>query len=188
MLFVFALSMSCRKKCTEEASKKSYLDPQLNGYFGMFKKENYWVYENQDKSKRDSLYVTAYDRKFILDKTACDDVETLEFTLKENSKEIVANDLVCMRGKTIEIYTQNCSGSTFFSGDLLNILFYGDTILTSGYVVKKMDILRLNNQQYSHNIIEFSRYDTLYMQKGLGIIGWKKNNQTYNLVKYNLQP
>lgn len=188
LLTLFLLNTSCRKKCSEEASKKSYLDPQLNAYFGMFKKGNYWVYENQDKSKRDSIYVTSYDRKFVLDITACDDVETLEFTLKENSKEIVASDFVCVKGFTNNINTQNCQASVFFTSILSTINFYPDTILASNYEVQKLNSITINGKTYSGQIIQLRRDDTLFMQSGIGIIGWKENNSTYNLVNKYLQP
>ena len=68
ILFVLVLVFfSCRKKCTEGASTKLPLDAKLDGYFGVYKKGNYWVYENQDKTKKDSIYVTAYDRRFQLE-------------------------------------------------------------------------------------------------------------------------
>lgn len=192
IIILFALLLmifSCRKKCTEGVSTKKSLDATLDGYFGVYEKGNYWLYENQDKTKKDSIYVTAYDRKFGLESPPCQDIESLEYTLKAIGHDIVISDSVCLRCNLNVLNINVCASAGLFDGYLLSFHFYPDTIYAAAGKVSQLNIVKLNNQIFYDQIMQFDRNgDTLYIQKGIGIIGWKKNNDTYNLVSKYLQP
>ena len=98
------------------------------------------------------------------------------------------SDSVCIEATTEQIYTQNCQSSTFFTGILSIIHFNKDTVLTDNYIVKSLNTVNINGKIYSGEILQLYRTDTLYIQKGVGIVGWKKNNNMYNLVRKYLQP
>jgi hypothetical protein len=182
---ILLINISCRKKCTEEISTKRNLDPELDAYFGVFKMGNYWVYENQNQTKRDSIYVTAYERNYMLFMTGCHDIETLNFTLKATGHDVVTRDSICMSAYHNELSTQSCPDSLFFNG--YGYMHFSVDTITYLKLVSKCSSVVLNNQLYVGNLIQIYGSDTLYMQKGIGIVGWKKNNDTYNLVKKNVQ-
>lgn len=181
---------SCGNKCEEAESTKKYLQQDLDGYFGVFKKGNYWVYENQDKTQKDSIYVTASDRNFFLDKTPCNNIETIEFTVKQKGKDVIIYaDSMCIRGKNDELRLQQCMPGTFFINFLSSMHFAPDTVYCSPGIANRIRSVTLNNNTFSNEIIQmYYNLDTIYMQKHVGIIGWKKNNNTYNLVNKYLQP
>lgn len=151
----------------------------------MFKKGNYWLYQNQNKSKTDSIYVTESDTYFSANEGPCTDVEILEFTLKEKGNDIIIHDdSVCIKANYNQLNFRFCPSGGFFIDFFYLMHFHSDSIYSTEGKVNRINSITLNNVVFVNEIIEiYYNTDTLYMQKNVGIIGWKKKNDTYNLIK-----
>ncbi len=55
--------------------------PQMERYFGNYKPDNYWIYLNQDSTKRDSVFVSNYYYTKSKNLLLCIELESKEFTL-----------------------------------------------------------------------------------------------------------
>jgi len=163
------------------------MDTSMTAYFGMYKVGSYWVYQNQAQTKNDSIYVTSYFRGFILSRPDCESDETLLITLRSSANNLIVSDSVCMIGYYNQLLTQNCASSTFLNPNLTLIDFYPDSVSDGSDPDALLSTLTLNNHIYKGSLCAIYGQDTLYAQKQLGVIGWKKNGQTFNLVRlYNL--
>jgi len=178
---------SCGKKCNISNPYSYSLDTSLTAYFGMYKTGSYWVYQNQNQTQNDSIYVTSYSRSFILSRPDCEADETLLLTLRSTKNNLIVSDSVCMVAYYNQLLTQNCASSNFLYSGLTIIDFYPDSISTNN-TSAILSTVTLNKQIYNGSIFAIYGPDTLYAQKQLGVIGWIKNGQTFNLVKHYLHP
>jgi hypothetical protein len=189
IIFISLLLTSCGFRCKKSDYEEYPLDTELLSYFGVFKTGNYWVYENAAKTKKDSIYVTDYSRYFYEMKEPCHRNEKLTFTLKATGKDVVTKDKVCMEAERDIVYTQTCSQDSLF----FNSREYFDFYLNISYrplIVVKLNSVILNNELYNGEILQisgdnhFTGNDTLFIMSSIGIIGWQKNNDTYNVTQY----
>ncbi len=75
-------------------------------------------------------------------------------------------------------------GPIYFSPNLVSSILIQIEIVAS---------IKLNNDTFIGDILQISGdnnltgNDTIYIMKDKGIIGWKKNNDTYNVTQYLIQ-
>ena len=101
---------------------------------------------------------------------------------------VIFGDSMCVNAQSNILNFRKCPSGAFFFSRLLNIYFNSDTIKGDVYI-NRLKQLIINGDIYSKNLLEiYYENDTIYMQQGVGIIGWKKNNNTYNLVNKYIQP
>jgi hypothetical protein len=53
---------------------------------------------------------------------------------------------------------------------------------------RRFSTIMLNNKKYTGDITEVDDIYPMYLQRRIGIIGWKKDNKTFNLIRYNIVP
>jgi hypothetical protein len=188
LLFLVFLS-SCG--CPERDRYESYLSPVLVNYFGMYKTGSYWVYENQDKTKRDSIYVSSYERYIRKNNNICSQDEIMKFTIKSNDKQMIYSDSVCARGEGEGLDFQNCPSSTFrTSMTFIDFYKYPDELIVSGSVVEVISEVTLNQEKYSGEIIHIYDQDakSVFIKEHIGFIGFITPPDTFSLVNYHFQP
>ncbi len=79
-LIIFSWFLSGCGKC-KDLTYYGYL-PQMEKYFGMYVPDNWWVYYNQDSTKKDSIYVTDFKETIDTDtKDNCIEYPTRDFIL-----------------------------------------------------------------------------------------------------------
>jgi hypothetical protein len=177
--------------CPERDRYESYLAPVLTNHFGMYKTGSYWVYENQDKTKKDSVYVSAYERYISKSKTLCSQDEIMKFTIKSTGGYLLY-DSVCARGEDSYINFQDCPSSTFRIWGITSISFRFNPVSVSGGSSKLEMIpeITLNQTNFSGEIIHIYDQDakSVFIKEHIGFIGFITPPDTFNLVNYYLEP
>jgi hypothetical protein len=185
VFLMFLSSCGCKDKDYEYRS----LHPSLVSHFGMYKTGSYWVYENQDKTKRDSIYVTSYLKDFNKDHINCRYDEFFKFTLKSNSKFSIKSDSVCFESTSIKTLRTSYHCGSYLFDDFGGVFFHDDnTVSSPTHKVAKLNTIILNAQEYSSNILGFSNEYSIYTKENMGIIGWESEKDTFNLIKIHLLP
>lgn len=90
ILGLMLLIISCKSWIREQmCTSHTYCPtvPLILEYFGNYKPGNYWIYENQDGTKRDSIYVSEYSTK---------ETKSIESSKKDQSD--------CIKYDKIEFY------------------------------------------------------------------------------------
>jgi hypothetical protein len=184
------LLTDCGSKCKNIGYEKHSINNELLSYFGVFEIGNYWVYENTAKTKKDSIYVTNTN-SFVRQTNVCWEEDVLQFTLQATGKDVITKEKACMQSTRSDILFQTCDNDSLFFNILGGISF--GTQLYSTSQVELINNITLNNSTYNGDIIMILSNgfiipnDTLYIMKDKGIIGWKKNNDTYNVTQYLIQ-
>jgi hypothetical protein len=205
---------SCGGLCTKNQRDKSTtrIYQTLKDYFS-FKPDTYWIYQNQDKTKTDSLYVTNFEEK-ILDidvKGRCARDEYIFVTLNSKnsflldnksltwvlrffyitSKEAIEDYNFAYTLQNVEMY-KNINKYSFSDSKYLHIDFTKHTIVSNS---SKWNQLKINDKEYKGEIYSFESEDegfplrnkfNIYHQKNIGIIGWSDTTDTFNLTSYKI--
>lgn len=182
-LFVAVFLTSC---CGGGAPVGTYVDPLLMEYFRFWKVGSYWVYENQDKTKRDSVYVEKFTREFV--NKECDKDEFINIYLKSTKKYV---EILGFRVVNIKAYLRVPNFKTFEKALEVN----NDSVLTDYKNNFPLTSIILNKKEFKGEIQVLTENDKLlYLQKGVGYIGFvltdEKNSSkkdTFNLVNYHLE-
>ena len=112
------LLISSCKDCKQCNYTQYETAPVILEYFGNYKPGNYWIYENQDGTKRDSMWVSDYVEKNGGDELKCFQYPVREFVLNSNYLG-TKRQLKCV------IRTENKTITTFSCFDTLNRLILG---------------------------------------------------------------
>jgi hypothetical protein len=81
----------------------------MDKYFGMFEPGNWWVYTNQDNTKKDSIYVTDFNQTLLgPSNISCTQFPREEFILQAS---FLMNTSYPING----FYSSNETGDNFFS-------------------------------------------------------------------------
>jgi hypothetical protein len=157
-------------------------------YFGMYKQGNWWTYENQDGTKKDSIYFTQFLDNIAKDNTSEDCVtwQHREGNMGSNYLYAKSNSGVSYvpfiysnpyDGISSPIYTSiNLSGTvqerlvTYKDG-----ILYQDTIITN---------FSQNSKSY-FNVIK--NRNNKYFAPNIGLIRWEIGTDTFTLKKYHIQ-
>jgi hypothetical protein len=183
---------ACRK-CKSDRIDKRFINENAKVFFNLGNVGSYWIYQNQDKSKSDSLYVTDYSYTWQKDHITCMETETIRSTFKSKNKNIILalTDSVCMEITNSTIDLSHCPNSQFL-GWLTGLEIAGDSIEFCNFncKAKSIDSIRLNGIEYKDDLQDLTRGEgtNLFLQKNIGIIGWITPTDTFNLIKSNIIP
>ena len=194
ILSIFFLA-SCKAPCRKESDiKRNYVNQDLKDFF-IFNKGSYWVYENQDKTKRDSIYVSDYSSTWTpKDRMLCSQDESIYYTWKSTGRHFFQADSINF-GASFSI--------TNTSKQYLDLIFDGINFLSihentpylnvgeyqrSKHFVKNSNLL-LNNSQYNGEYYQYkdSGLTNLYIGRYVGILGWVNQSDTFNLTRYMIE-
>ena len=189
-VIVSLLLTDCGFRCKKSDVDHRPIDSELLAYFGVFQTGNYWVYENTAKDKKDSIYVT-YTNNFVRETNICSEYDVFQFTIQANGKDVVSKDMVCMEAEKNGInYSQTCLNDSIFFNLIGPMYFYSNEASSILLNVNKLTTVTLNNQIFNGEILQISGdnnhtgNDTIYLLRDKGIVGWQKNNDTYNVTQY----
>ncbi|MBA3674254.1 MAG: hypothetical protein H0W75_04730 [Chitinophagaceae bacterium] len=184
-------SGGCTKRCADYTT--SMIRGPIEEYFGAYKPGNWWVYQNKDKTKKDSIYITDHSDTVLQNRTICLKYEERMYTIK--SKVLMnGNDLyvisdaektgVDINFSLIKYQTQSGGFPQFRYDEDYNKLWSFPEVYNQGQNV--FDSITLNNITY-YNILQ-GRYsnNTYYFAKGKGLVGWTANGETFNLTHYKI--
>lgn len=177
-------SISCGGICSSRIDYK--LDEVLKDYFLPHTRGSYWVYQNQESAK-DSIFVTKSEFQ-ILDAN-CNTEETLRYTLKSSARKLITTDSACFELNHYGFYTNECNTYGFFSR-IYSGISPEDSIFIRDAESLTINSVNLNNKFYTGEIVEFitEQDDHLYLQKGIGVIGWISKQDTFNLINHHIAP
>lgn len=189
---LLTLGLSCNKKCKDATTVS--IATEMEEFFGQFKPGNWWVYESQNSSKRDSIYVTEFSSALNKDRTVCMSFEEKKFVLNHSflltySAPLYVWFLADIGGSSINFsVSESLSGAPFPKF----IHFKKDNVIKSfpesdNIGENKLDTIKLNGINYS-NILKGKWSDNIYFfSKGKGLVGWIKGRDTFNLINYRIQ-
>jgi hypothetical protein len=174
ILLILIISEIGCKPCNN-ATITDYLPASVLAYFDVFKPDNYWVYENQDKTKRDTvrvqiLYITPY----LYDYNNCKAYEdrTINF----------ANSQIFNQGNSLNInsdsYSLSANARTISTQQFYNISkLEGPNLIINGTTYETPIVAK-----YSGN-----RIREVILCKRIGIIRTVIEQDTFNLVNYYIR-
>lgn len=176
---LFALLNSGCKKC--ETTTHYDFPAATELYFGMYKMGNWWVYENQDGTKKDSIYLTWEDNTNNLNngRDVCVTWNNRECTLKNNylyanksnaniaytnpynaKYDIMETSVSLFDGNTSEVLATHSKNSLYQCTILPVYLIYNN-------------VLKTNHRRY--------------FAPNIGLIGWETTTDTFTLKKHYIQ-
>lgn len=180
-ILLVLLNSGC-KKC--ETTTHYDFPAATERYFGMYKMGNWWTYENQDGTKKDSIYL----------------IELRDETLQD----VEQNDCITWRSKSGRIknnYLQNkvnlydSYSNFYYSASKYNFISFelssvGTPEYLANYDVNRfsnVDILSVfnsNNQNYN-NVLKTKL--NRYFAPNIGLIRWETTTDTFTLKLHHIQ-
>jgi hypothetical protein len=181
-IFLMLLTCQCeRDKC--DAFSGRVLSGKMQTYFGPYKPGNWWVYQNQDSTKQDSVYVKTFVDSLIKNEANCTAYSLRKFSLF-NTYLGNMNDIAVTYDATetaisfmMEAQSISLPGFTSSSDSLIRSLPAADN---PG--INTMDSVRLNDSTYHNILIGKKIPNTYYFGKDKGLVGWITLTDTFNLV------
>jgi len=186
IILLFLTSRCDREKC--EAFSGSVLAGKMETYFGAYKAGNWWVYQNQNGTKKDSIYITAFADSLIKDEINCTVLNVRRFALVNTYLASMNNIAVVYDATTTAISfkaeAQNASFPTFthvFTDSLIRSLPAAENPGNN-----KLDSVRLGGTSY-YNILTGKRTPNIYyFGKDRGLVGWITPTDTFRLVSFSI--
>lgn len=184
VLIFFSWFLSGCGKC-KDLTYCGYL-PEMDSYFGMYVPGNWWVYYNQDSTKKDSVYVTDFEERIDEDnKDLCVQFPTRSFTL--NTKYLFDTSL----GLT-GFYSNsgNCCHNQFIistSGKAFGVSMECIDTLPKGNNEIFYDSFEVDMTTYQ-NVIFFDGLNAKpFFAQGIGIVKFINLSDTFALIKFHIQ-
>lgn len=178
---IIALLNSGCKKC--ETTTHYPLPVATELYFGMYKMGNWWTYENQEGTKKDSIYLTEFYDKVGKD-VELDECTTWQYKQGNMISKYLYSGLNVNTEKIAFTYGSPYTNSADYtyvelSGDVRvsfrNGMFQKDTIIPN----------------YSQNLKMYSNVlknrNRKYFAPNIGLIRWETTTDTFTLKKYYIQ-
>lgn len=196
MLYLLGISVLlqsafCGKRCDDYTV--SPIRGPIEEYFGVYKPGNWWVYQNKDGTKRDSIYITDYSDVVSRNRTTCLESEERRFAIKNtfffNAADIYITYQSHETGIAVNFSTS--SGQTQ-SGPLPQFIYqFTDSAFYSfpssnNQGSNRAGSITLNGQIYQDILIGRYGSDIFYYAKNRGLVGWTANNETFNLTRYKI--
>ncbi len=169
------------KKCSNITTYK--FPAATERYFGVYKQGNWWVYKNQDSTKKDSIYLTDVDNSNGKDRAIDECVEWDRRTAKVHSsylsssqEEIKINYEARFNGAHFNIYQAIPTSATH--------VVYQDGVFKSTNAAE-IPLFYQNGRVFT-NIIKL-KYSPIYYSPNVGIIRWETGVDTFTLKSYYIQ-
>ena len=193
-LSLILCNINCdREKCYGE-KHYFYANKKIMDYVEMYKPGNWWVYENNNKLLKDSIYIIKYSNSFSTYGSACDYGQylTVSFQTKYLISEINKINLAI-------IYAGDLSFFQFFDGNTdlgigYQMAYYQ---LTDSFEIinnspQFKDSIKINNN-FFYNIVIIRNIDEerskcfCVFSKKIGLIQWFNGKDTFSLTNYYIQ-
>ena len=186
VILLFFLSRCERKGC--EAFSGTVLTGKMETYFGAYKAGNWWVYQNQDGTKRDSIYPVSFVDSVIKDETNCTIYERRKFSL-HTTYLAAMNDITVAYDATetaisFKMEAQNTSFPSFTHSLTDSLIRSLPAAENPGN--NRLDSVRLNGISYYNILTGKKTPDTYYFGKDRGLVGWITPTDTFNLVSHRI--
>lgn len=182
LLCVLALLNSGCKKCP---TTTHYPFPAATErYFGMYKPGNWWTYENQDGTKKDSIYFTQFFDDIAKDNTSedCATWQSVEGLLNNNYLSANNTNITFLYKNP---YVGNNKTETYVDLSGYNI---EEPITTYKDGVFRVDTIYNNYQQSSKTYLSVlkTKYKR-YFTPNIGLIRWEIGQDTFTLKNYHIK-
>jgi len=128
MLSIFLVSC---KPCPH-GIEETYFPVYMDKYFSVYKPGSYFIYLNQDASKKDSIFISSFSNNVITDKVHCIEIKDRHFDL--NTEYLSSENLINITYRAEE----NGNGDAYFIG-------LSSDINWSVRGLKNIDSLIINN-------------------------------------------
>jgi hypothetical protein len=191
LFFGFILN-SC-EKCS--SYNDYYVISETKPYFDVYKEGNWWVYQNQDSTKRDSIFITNYnDKLWDVDREYCNRYEHREFIL--NSNYILEE-----KNPKAKYYYFNANQTNFSL--LINNYIHLDISLkkeinNSTYIGTKgnhepiefLPSININNRTFKNVLkVKGGGTDTtvFHFAENTGLVQFANKSDTFKLLKFEIK-
>jgi len=184
------------------------IPPELDEYFGVYKPNNWWVYTNATRTKRDSVFIKnykLYDNPNVYiagGGTECG--ESRYFDLINtflSTSEIKAGYIRYIKYDENFILFSTAKGS--FQNNSIGFFYFDkqsheikSSCCESSYIdadlqktlnENRKDSILLNDTWYKDVLIGSNdNISFYYYQKGIGLVGWQTPTDTFNLIKIKI--
>ena len=158
----------------------------MEEYFGVYKEDNWWVYTNANRSKKDSIYPQSYFSTTLRNRTTCLETHHRKFTL---------SNMHLTEGNPTQVLYESYETGIEFRWEVVNQLLPDfiyvqntDTIISTPSFPgsNRLDSVILNNTTYYQILIGRYGSTTYYFAKNKGLVGWSTALDTFNLVNFKI--
>lgn len=195
ILCMMLLISSCIRERECKAHKQCPIEPLMLEYFGNYKPGNYWIYENQDGTKRDSIWVSDYNTKQVKidmgNRDGSDCVEYTETRFKLFSRYWGEHT----RLSALLISSTNCNNSSFSIEDTFSYGLFGASVRKNESTFPSMTQIfnfKTHNQPaivYPVGYIYQYRDANILIAPNIGVIQFTNRylTDTFSIIKYHIQ-
>jgi hypothetical protein len=183
---VLISSFCCGKKCRQPVS--SYGMPkEIDPYFGVYKPGSYWIYQNRQATRKDSLYITEASTVMTEElNIACIEYETRKFNLHSNWLN---------NGSILPVRYENnqqcCEAIFVHDANVNNVFSYflgtdnGKPVIKSANS-KLLDSMRAGNTTY-YEVINQQRFSfETWFAPRVGLVQFVNGSDTFYLTKFKM--
>ncbi len=160
--------------------------PVMETYVGMYLPGNWWVYYNQDSSKKDSIYITDFEEQILRDNMElCVEFPIRRFTLH--------TDYLFYTSLALSGFYSNSSKCchNYFSLSTSGYLFAMQLDCTDSFPKGNNEIfydsIEINTAIYKDVIFFDNLSAKLFFAPGMGIVQFINLSDTFALVKFHIQ-
>ncbi|HEB62222.1 MAG TPA: hypothetical protein ENI82_03625 [Bacteroidetes bacterium] len=186
LLIVIALSFgTCHTKCRKP--KPYILSVEMEKYFGSYQEGNYWVYENEEKTKLDSFYISDYEE--------VEGVNTLPECHMERYRRFKLNNSFFSKTDFFNVEYKNngnCCSYAFMLRDNYDqyIFLIEENSKIKDFSLddlKELESLIIRDSSYS-NVLEYIGTESevgtkIYFAPNIGIVRYENKNGIFSLIR-----
>ena len=184
IICMMLLISSC-KDCKQCNYTQYETAPVILEYFGNYRPGNYWIYENQDGTKKDSIWVSDYSNRLMENEFQCYKDRKIDFYINSqylhNQSRLSAKILIDIGSHTVFITDQAVSGRRIIQQKGYSS---ADTLYNTEV---KSNVQYLSHSTLAFPIVSISVVDNIDYAKYIGISRYVSNrntNDTFYLTKY----
>lgn len=180
------LAFNCNRNCDTFISRPLTNNTEI--FFRSYKSGNWWVYQNINGTKRDSIYLTYYLDSTIKNRTSCLEYEQRKFTL---------HNLYLANGNNINAVYEAAETTIDFHMEAPGARFPSFTYFLNENLIRSfpspdnqgnnmLDSIKLNGILYRVVLTGRESPNTYYFAKDRGLVGWATPLDTFNLVNFQI--
>lgn len=190
LLFANQFLMQCKEKCNSDNVTRTPIFQEVREYFGSYKAGSYWVYQNQDSSKTDSVYVIFYSHDWHRSVTLCREEEVIELQYHSSNKFLLRSGLGCVKIGGGSAHLNACPNNNLLYG-ISEVMMYENKFYSDNRICNPVSSIVLNRTTYTGELLkitlqEISEQGDVYIKKNGGIVGWTTPSDTFSLTKQNI--
>ncbi len=176
----------CNKHCKEKDKSYYVISPEIRDIFNVYRKNNWWIYENSLETKRDCLIVESFINDYAEEEN-CDNFEYIKANLNSTSGDFTSWAIDCKSG-TKESYCSFQPGNNVtFKGSILYFNEDSNSVFTSTNYNKKVTYIDTTIDGISYtNLIKNNESESAF-SKSIGLIFTIIDGDTFYLKQYHIQ-